>query len=88
VATTGAESTPALRPGTPPHGVLALGGRHSCVVTVDGSAQCWGANERGQLGDGTAQRQVTPVRVAAELSFASVASGSAQSCGVTRTGDV
>ncbi|AHG91276.1 protein kinase [Gemmatirosa kalamazoonensis] len=74
--------------GTLPHSVLSLGARHTCAVTIDGAAHCWGANERGQLGDGTAQRQIAPVRVAAELTFASIAAGSSQSCGVTRTGDV
>jgi alpha-tubulin suppressor-like RCC1 family protein len=68
--------------------VLALGGRHSCVVTADGGAQCWGANERGQLGDGSAQRRTGPVRVAAALHFFAIASGSSHSCGVTGTGDV
>src|SRR5438067_6184953 len=77
-----------LRPGAMPPPMLSLGGRHSCVVAIDGTVLCWGANERGQLGDGTAQRQVAPARVAAELRFARVPAGTAQSCGVTRTGDV
>jgi alpha-tubulin suppressor-like RCC1 family protein len=88
IATDGALGTAAVSANPVPHSVLALGGRHTCAVTIDGSVQCWGANERGQLGDGSARRQVAPVRVAAELSFASVGAGLSQTCGVTRTGDV
>ena len=71
-----------------PRAVLAAGGRHACAVTSIGQLQCWGANERGQLGDGTAQRQRTPVAVVAALSFASVSAGTAQSCAVTNLGDI
>jgi len=36
---------------------------HSCAVTTTGEVWCWGANERGQLGDGTMTDQPLPVRV-------------------------
>jgi serine/threonine protein kinase/alpha-tubulin suppressor-like RCC1 family protein len=88
LAEAGGTDGAALRPGAPPPSVLALGGRHSCAVTVDGGAECWGSNDRGQLGDGSAQRRTTPVHVAAALTFASIGVGTTQSCGVTRTGDV
>jgi hypothetical protein len=32
---------------------LALGGKHTCAVIVEGALRCWGANEFGQLGIGT-----------------------------------
>lgn len=32
---------------------LACGDRHACAATKEGTVECWGANERGQLGDGT-----------------------------------
>jgi alpha-tubulin suppressor-like RCC1 family protein len=38
-------------------------GWHSCAVTVDNQAYCWGRNHRGQLGDGTTTDRSTPVPV-------------------------
>lgn len=43
---------------------VAAGGDHSCALLVDGSIQCWGANERGQTGTGQAGATVvTPTFV-------------------------
>lgn len=33
--------------------LLTRGGLHSCGITLDDEAVCWGRNEYGQLGDGT-----------------------------------
>jgi alpha-tubulin suppressor-like RCC1 family protein len=38
---------------------VASGSFHSCALLEDGSALCWGANEAGQLGDGTKPREVS-----------------------------
>jgi alpha-tubulin suppressor-like RCC1 family protein len=32
---------------------VAVGDGHACARLADGSVACWGANESGQLGDGT-----------------------------------
>ena len=42
---------------------IALGDSHTCALYEDGSARCWGANDRGQLGDGTTTEQHTPSAV-------------------------
>jgi alpha-tubulin suppressor-like RCC1 family protein len=41
---------------------LALGYLHSCAL-VAGAVQCWGANQRGQLGDGSNASRHTPAPV-------------------------
>jgi hypothetical protein len=42
---------------------VTVGARHACAALEDGSALCWGNNEHGQLGDGTAIDQLAPTRV-------------------------
>jgi alpha-tubulin suppressor-like RCC1 family protein len=66
--------------------VLAVGGRHGCVVTFGAAIYCWGANDRGQLGDAGTATRTTPVRVAGDIAFAQVTAGAAHSCGLTADG--
>jgi alpha-tubulin suppressor-like RCC1 family protein len=42
---------------------IAAGPRHTCVITPASDAKCWGANEKGQLGDGTTIMRPAPVDV-------------------------
>jgi alpha-tubulin suppressor-like RCC1 family protein len=43
---------------------IAAGAFHSCAVSRRGAVVCWGANDAGQLGDGTHHRRSTPSGVA------------------------
>jgi alpha-tubulin suppressor-like RCC1 family protein len=43
---------------------LALGIEHTCALRDDGTAWCWGANDKGQLGDGTTTTRTVPTKVA------------------------
>jgi alpha-tubulin suppressor-like RCC1 family protein len=59
------------------------GAIHSCGVTTDEQAYCWGSNVAGELGDGTATDRLTPVAVVGGLRFRNVSAGEEHSCGVT-----
>lgn len=54
---------------------VAGGGSHSLLVNSDGSVSAWGANEYGQLGDGTTIDSVVPVRVSNLTGVTAIAAG-------------
>lgn len=56
---------------------------HSCGVTPDFHAWCWGNGEKGDLGNGATQQATTPVVVAGGLLFRAVATGFDFTCGVS-----
>lgn len=45
---------------------MALGNRHSCARMRNGSVQCWGRGDDGQLGSGSLTSSLIPVLVAPE----------------------
>ena len=62
---------------------VSAGGRHTCGVTTHNQAYCWGANGRGQLGDGTTTSRLRPRAVVGGLRFRQVSAGADDTCGVT-----
>lgn len=42
---------------------LRAGGQEACAILKNGEVWCWGANEKGSLGDGTKESRFSPVRV-------------------------
>jgi alpha-tubulin suppressor-like RCC1 family protein len=65
---------------------VSAGYSHTCGVTVEGDAYCWGSNGEGALGTGTALDRVLPGRVRGGHRFRQISAGSFYTCAVT-TGD-
>ncbi|MCI0689436.1 MAG: Ig-like domain-containing protein, partial [Sporichthyaceae bacterium] len=65
---------------------LSAGPEHTCAVTTEGAAFCWGFNNFGQLGDETTTDRTRPVPVAGGLVFESVTAGVQHTCGLTPEG--
>jgi alpha-tubulin suppressor-like RCC1 family protein len=61
---------------------------HSCGLSTDGIAYCWGGNAIGQLGDGTTTDRLTATRVATNVRFVSISSGGNHTCALTSAGVV
>jgi alpha-tubulin suppressor-like RCC1 family protein len=57
----------------------------TCGITTSGAAYCWGYSGDDQLGDpaSTVLRQLTPVPVSGDLTFATLSIGFNHVCGVT-----
>src|SRR6266404_8115973 len=60
---------------------VSAGEDHTCGITTDYRAYCWGLNG-GSLGDGTMLSRSTPVPVAGQLSFRQVSAGDVHTCAV------
>ncbi len=68
----------------------AVGSDHSCTITNDSHAWCWGRNKYGQLGSGTTAKstraaQVTKVDTTSLDSITAIAAGTTHTC--ARTSD-
>lgn len=63
---------------------VSAGDEHACAVTATGRLYCWGANARGQLGDGTTRDSASPRRVALD-DVVSVSAGAEHTCAVAGT---
>jgi alpha-tubulin suppressor-like RCC1 family protein len=64
---------------------LAAGDDQSCQIT-GGGTYCWGANDLGQLGDGTTTDRLVPTPVAGGHTFVAVSLGVTHGCALTAQG--
>ncbi|HEX2721313.1 MAG TPA: hypothetical protein VHM24_00235 [Gemmatimonadaceae bacterium] len=65
---------------------ISAGVTHSCALTSDGAAYCWGGGyvqERGILGDGQMTLSARPVAVIGGLRFKSISAGGRVTCGLS-----
>lgn len=79
---------------------VAAGGLHTCALTAEGEAWCWGANDAGQSGLPEAMTEScgefihgwkcvpTPHPVTTSLRFHALVAGAANTCGFTAEGSV
>ena len=65
---------------------IAAGYGHTCALTADGVAYCWGSNFSGELGRATVPSSRIPVPVDGGLTFTALAVGQTHSCGLTAAG--
>jgi len=71
-------------------GVTAItsGIMHSCALLSNGSVKCWGANNYGQLGDGTNSNRNEPAQVSGLTSgVVSISGGYEHTCAVLTNGE-
>ncbi len=59
---------------------IATGEAHACLRTTAGEVWCWGANELGQLGDGTKTNRPSAKKVEGLPSIVRVATGTHHTC--------
>lgn len=68
---------------------VTAGAFHSCGISREGNAFCWGSNTAGQLGTGSEiARALRPRRVSASALFSDIDAGLGHTCAVTEAGGV
>lgn len=69
---------------------MTAGGAHTCILKSDGSAWCWGANDHGQLGDGTMVSSAIPQPVQGfdGKVIAEISGGAEHTCARTDIGEI
>jgi len=66
---------------------LVAGNNHTCGLTPQGAAYCWGSNSEGQFGTGDTVSIAEPVAAASGLRFLQLGAGEYHTCGVTVDND-
>jgi alpha-tubulin suppressor-like RCC1 family protein/uncharacterized protein YjbI with pentapeptide repeats len=63
-------------------------GSHTCALTTTGTVYCWGANDYGQIGDGSTTNRLVPtaVTIPGGVTITAIGAGSGHTCALTSTG--
>jgi alpha-tubulin suppressor-like RCC1 family protein len=67
---------------------VSAGETHTCAIVSDGSVQCWGFNQSGQLGNNTTTNSLTTVTVAGLSNAVGLATGLNHTCALQSSGTV
>jgi alpha-tubulin suppressor-like RCC1 family protein len=95
-ATVDCSRTPTLVPGLAGVAQIDVAGEeqsletsgHSCALLADSSVKCWGANDNGQLGDGTNINRPSPTAVSGLTNVRQIAVGKNHSCALMKDSTV
>ena len=71
-----------------PYVSISVNSDSACAVGQSGQVYCWGANDFGQLGDGSTKSSSTPVPIKSDRRFSSVSIEGHGACGLTVNGKV
>jgi len=80
--------TPVTVGGEPLYAAVSVGGTHSCALTREGRAWCWGMGTSGELGNGQTASGGTPVAVSGGQAFVQITTGAYHSCALSAAGAV
>ena len=65
---------------------INAGSAHTCGISKNGAAKCWGSNSEGQIGDGTFTDKTVPTAVSGLSSgVASIGGGGLHTCALTNS---
>jgi hypothetical protein len=65
---------------------ISTGRTHTCALTDEGVAYCWGSNRFGQLGDSSRSSASTPRPVRTEMRFSRIRASQDLTCALARDG--
>jgi alpha-tubulin suppressor-like RCC1 family protein len=82
----GDTALPVAVSGTSTYSTVSAGNRTTCALATGGAAWCWGLNNEGEVGDGSAAERDAPTRVAGGWTYTGLAVGVYHACAVRSDG--